>query len=182
MSWKLGELKWRQELGLYESRWERMSIALPVERKQAVEAYEQRKRVSSPHRRAAAVRHSPTQSPQRRQPGLGRQPSMSLDFTSPRLSLLPAPFLSHSQHLSHEQVIPASDSFAYSSSQTPLQPLLADQNLKKGHQRGLERSQSGPELRCLQLSPHQPQALQLCTPTSSPFKHCEYPCIPVLPC
>ena len=39
MSWKLAELKWRQDLGLYESRWEMRSSTLPVERKRAIQAF-----------------------------------------------------------------------------------------------------------------------------------------------
>lgn len=42
MSWKLAELKWRQELGLYQSRWEREGGSLPLERKQAIHAFESR--------------------------------------------------------------------------------------------------------------------------------------------
>lgn len=42
MSWKLAELKWRQELGLYQNRWERESDSLPLERKQAIHAFESR--------------------------------------------------------------------------------------------------------------------------------------------
>lgn len=34
MSWKLAELKWRQDLGLYESRWETKSTSLPFKHKQ----------------------------------------------------------------------------------------------------------------------------------------------------
>ena len=56
MSWKLAELRWRHDIGLYESRWERESGALPVERKRAVEAFDKRGRRSrsrSASRRAA---------------------------------------------------------------------------------------------------------------------------------
>ena len=46
MSWKLAELRWRHEIGLYESRWEKDSGALPVERKRAIEVFERRVRRS----------------------------------------------------------------------------------------------------------------------------------------
>jgi hypothetical protein len=45
MSWKLAELKWRHDVGLYESRWEKESGVLPVDRKRAVEAFERLSRV-----------------------------------------------------------------------------------------------------------------------------------------
>jgi hypothetical protein len=54
MSWKLAELKWRHDIGLYESRWEKSSGTLPLERKRAIEAFERRDRKSrswSPSRR-----------------------------------------------------------------------------------------------------------------------------------
>lgn len=44
MSWKLAELRWRHDIGLYESRWEKEGGALPVERKKAIEAFERRGR------------------------------------------------------------------------------------------------------------------------------------------
>ena len=46
MSWKLAELRWRHDIGLYESRWAKESSALPVERKRAIEAFEKRGRRS----------------------------------------------------------------------------------------------------------------------------------------
>ena len=46
MSWKLAELRWRHDIGLYESRWEKESGPLPVERKRAIEAFERRGRRS----------------------------------------------------------------------------------------------------------------------------------------
>lgn len=54
MSWKLAELKWRHDIGLYESRWEKSSAPLPLERKRAIETFERRDRRSrswSPSRR-----------------------------------------------------------------------------------------------------------------------------------
>jgi hypothetical protein len=56
MSWKLAELRWRHDVGLYGSRWEKESGALPVERMRAIEVFERRGRKSrslSPSRRAA---------------------------------------------------------------------------------------------------------------------------------
>jgi hypothetical protein len=43
MSWKLAELRWRHDVGLYESRWEKNSGVLPIERKRAIEAFEERR-------------------------------------------------------------------------------------------------------------------------------------------
>jgi hypothetical protein len=43
MSWKLAELRWRHDVGLYESRWEKDSGILPIERKRAIEAFEGRR-------------------------------------------------------------------------------------------------------------------------------------------
>ncbi len=42
MSWKLAELRWRHDIGLYESRWDKESDALPVERNKAIKAFEVR--------------------------------------------------------------------------------------------------------------------------------------------
>lgn len=46
MSWKLAELRWRHDIGLYESRWGKESGALPVKRKRAIEAFDKRGRRS----------------------------------------------------------------------------------------------------------------------------------------
>ena len=46
MSWKLAELRWRHEVGLYESRWEKESGSLPVERKRVMAAFDRRGRRS----------------------------------------------------------------------------------------------------------------------------------------
>lgn len=71
MSWKLAELKWREELGLYQSRWERDSGPLPLERKQAVNAFERRRRASPCRRGSTLARHWWKTSPERHHARLG---------------------------------------------------------------------------------------------------------------
>lgn len=71
MSWKLAELKWREELGLYQSRWERDSGPLPLERKQAINAFERRKRASPCRRGSTLARHWWKTSPERHDTRLG---------------------------------------------------------------------------------------------------------------
>lgn len=82
MSWKLAELKWRQELGLYQSRWERDSGSLSLERKQAIHAFESRGRASRARDELGSVRERWKASPERHHPRLGT--------TAPPLSPSPA--------------------------------------------------------------------------------------------
>ncbi|KPI38719.1 uncharacterized protein AB675_5807 [Cyphellophora attinorum] len=59
MSWKFAELKWRQDLGIYES-WDGRDVDwLPLERKRAIRAFQERQKVSHPHRRSISLQHFP---------------------------------------------------------------------------------------------------------------------------
>lgn len=71
MSWKLAELKWRQELGLYQSRRERDSGSLPLERKQAIHAFESRGRAPRARDEFGSARKRWKTSPERHHARLG---------------------------------------------------------------------------------------------------------------
>lgn len=59
MSWKFAELKWRQDLGIYES-WDGRDVEhLPLERKRAIRVFEKRHLISQPHRRSMSLQHFP---------------------------------------------------------------------------------------------------------------------------
>jgi hypothetical protein len=59
MSWKFAELKWRQDLGIYESWAGRDVDWLPLERKRAIRVFRERQMVSRPHRRSMSLQHFP---------------------------------------------------------------------------------------------------------------------------
>ena len=88
MSWKLAELKWRQELGLYESRWEMESSALPIERKRAIQAFERARRrtLSQPE----SPRRRSTQASPIREASLGKHSVCPVEFPADSQHPLPA--------------------------------------------------------------------------------------------
>ena len=79
MSWKLAELRWRHEVGLFESRWQRDSGALPVERKKAIEVFQDRRRRSRSLSASKAV------------PRSNSAGENSVSLGNPLLGALPAP-------------------------------------------------------------------------------------------
>jgi hypothetical protein len=85
MSWKFAELKWRQDLGIYES-WDGRDVDwLPLERKRAIRAFQQRQVVSHPHRKSNSLQHFPIQQVTR-----DGSDGNSEEQTSPALPALPS--------------------------------------------------------------------------------------------
>lgn len=94
MSWKLAELKWRQDLGLYESRWESnhggQAGSLPLARKQAVEAFHKQHVVSPPRRTTDVVKRASKGFPEQQRASLGTPCLPSSDRTSAAFTTPPA--------------------------------------------------------------------------------------------
>ena len=104
MSWKLAELKWRQELGLYESRWEMESSALPIERKRAIQAFEraQCRTLSQPE----SPRRRPTQASPIREASLGNHSVCPAEFPADSQHPRPTPSVPDGQLISLSPIFP----------------------------------------------------------------------------
>lgn len=82
MSWKFAELKWRQDLGIYEN-WSGQDVDnLPLDRKRATKAFEQRQLVSNARRRSTSLQQFPTRQLSRGA-SVGTSPTLPTTLTPP---------------------------------------------------------------------------------------------------
>ena len=172
MSWKLAELSWRQELGLYESRWERQSGAVsisPID--PVVSKNDGRGRLRS---RSGATRYRLSNAACEPGGGLGAPQTHRLS-TGPHSSISPSPSTHHLDTIA--STVPLLRSFNNALFTTEAQE---DQDEESG-------ALSAPATRsrsCSALGSHPPQDLSLpkfgieCSPAVEPADRCKCICLP----